>query len=125
MIFLELEDLLVIADRVVGPDAQVRDLGLLEAAVARPRATLLGEQAYPDLLHQAAALVQSVVMSHALIDGNKRLGLGALIAFLGMNGVTLGCSNDEAYEFVMAVAEGSLADVDRIAMRIGRLCRQP
>lgn len=115
MIFLDVDDLIVIARRVAGPDVRVRDAGLLEAAVARPRATVLGDVAYRDLPSKAAALLHSVVTNHALVDGNKRLGLGALVAFLGMNGVHLSCTNDEAYEFVVAVADGTLADVDAIA----------
>lgn len=74
MIFLDLEDLLHIAERVL-PTVEVRDAGLLQAAAARPEASTLGEDAYPSLHQKAAALLPSVVRSHALVDGTKLLGL--------------------------------------------------
>ena len=117
MIFLEVEDLLHIAERIL-PSVQVRDLGLLEAAVARPHASAFGEDAYPSVHQKAAALLHSLVRNHALVDGNKRLGLAALIAFYGMNGLRLTFSNDGAYESVVAVAAGDLDDVALIAEQV-------
>jgi death-on-curing protein len=76
----------------------VRDAGLLEAPAARTQKTAFGEDAYSTLEEKAAALAQSVARSHALVDGNKRLTLGALIAFLGVNGHRLTLTNDEAYD---------------------------
>ena len=93
-------------------------MGLLEAAASRPTATAFGEDAYPDLRTKAAALLHSVVTSHPLVDGNKRLGLAATIAFLGVNGRRLQLTNDEAYELVMEVAAGELDDVGVIAGRL-------
>lgn len=115
MIYLDLEDLLLIAARVVDGDVQVRDVGLLESAAHRPRTTVFGSDAYPRLHQKAAALLHSVVANHALVDGNKRLGLASVIAFLGLNGWRLTLTNDEAYDLVIAVAAGDLADVDEIA----------
>ena len=114
MIFLDEEELLSIAGRVVD-EVKVRDQGLLSSAVARPQASAFGEDAYPDLESKAAALLQSLVRNHPLIDGNKRLGLAAAIAFLGMNGRRLTLSNDEAYDFVIAVATGQLSEIDAMA----------
>ena len=96
----------------------VRDHGLLEAALARPRTTVLGEDAYPTLETKAAALLHSVVKNHALVDGNKRLSLASAIAFLGVNGRRLTFTNDEAYELIMAVASGTVDDVPTIAARL-------
>lgn len=115
MIYLDLEDLLLIAGRVVDGDVQVRDVGLLESAAHRPRTTVFGSDAYPSLHQKAGALLHSVVANHALVDGNKRLGLASVIAFLGLNGWRLTLTNDEAYELVIAVAAGDLADVAEIA----------
>ena len=115
MIHLDLEDLLHIARRTLGEEPEVRDYGLLEAALARPRASAFGEDAYPDIHAKAAALVHSVGRNHALVDGNKRLALAALIAFYGVNGVRLTLNNDEAYELVIDVATGRLDDVAQIA----------
>lgn len=115
MIFLELEDLLHVACKVLGGDPDVRDYGLLQAALARPQASVLGEDAYADLPTKAAALLHSLARNHALIDGNKRLALAATIAFLGVNGLRLTLTNDEAYRLVMAVATGESDDISAIA----------
>ena len=117
MILLDLEDLLHIAERVL-PAVEVRDAGLLEAAVARPRARAFGEAAYPTLHEKAAALLHSLARSHALVGGNKRLGLATIVAFYGMNGFRLTFTNDEAYNLVIAVAAGELDDVISIAERL-------
>jgi death on curing protein len=117
VIYLGLDDLLYVAQRVL-PAVEVRDIGLLESALARPQATAFGAEAYRDLHPKAAALLHSVANDHALVDGNKRLALAAVIAFLGINGHRLTMTNDEAYELVMAVAAGELRDVDVIAERL-------
>lgn len=64
--------------------------------------------------------MHSVVRNHALVDGNKRLGLTALLVTLGINGRRLRWTNDEAYEFIIDIAEGDLDDVTVIAQRIAR-----
>ena len=109
---LTLDDLLIFTELLgAGP---VRDPGLLDAAVARPRSRVFGEDAYATLETKAAALLHSVCRNHALVDGNKRLGLLATVTFLRANGVDFRLSNLEAFELVMRVAEGS-ADLDDIA----------
>jgi death-on-curing protein len=117
VIYLDLDDLLHIAHRTLG-EAHVRDVGLLEAALARPRSTAFGEDIYSSIHGKAAALLHSVARNHALVDGNKRLALAATIAFLGLNGIRLTLTNDEAYELVMAVAAGDVNEVDIIAARL-------
>lgn len=114
MIYLDADDLIHIADRVIGKNL-VRDRGLLESAAFRPQATAFGHDAYPSLVEKAAALLHSVAMNHALVDGNKRLALAGTIAFLGMNGRRLTLTNDEAYDLIMSVASGTLRDVAGIA----------
>lgn len=118
MIYLRLDEVMAVARAVVGQEVGVRDVGLIEAAIARPQTTVFGVDAYPSLEEKAAALLHSIVKNHALVDGNKRLGLGALIAFLGMNGRRLTMTNDEAYDFVMSVADGTLDEVSEIAGRL-------
>ncbi len=115
MIFLDLESLLHVASRTLGGDPAVRDYGLLESALARPQASAFGEDAYPDIHQKAAALLHSLARNHPLVDGNKRTALAATIAFLGMNGIRLTLSNDDAYDLVMSVATGALEDVSSIA----------
>lgn len=112
--YLFLEHLLHIARRTVGA-VEVRDIGLLESAAARPRTSVFGEDAYPGLLPKAAALVHSIAKNHALVDGNKRLALAALIGFLGVNGMRLTLSNDEAYDLIIDIITGGLDDADAIA----------
>lgn len=120
MIFLDLDSLLHIASRVLDGEPVVRDYGLLEAALARPRASAFGEDAYPGVHEKAAALLHSVARNHALVDGNKRLALSATLAFLGMNGIRLTFTNDEAYDLVIDVATGRLDDVAAIAAALER-----
>lgn len=117
MIHLDLDDLLHVAARTLG-EVQVRDIGLLESALARPRSAAFGEDAYPSIHGKAAALLHSLARNHALVDGNKRLAFAATIAFYGVNGLRLTLSNDEAYDLVVAVAAGRLDDVDVIATRL-------
>jgi len=115
VIFLDLEDLLHVAERATGGPVEVRDIGLLESAAARPRASAFGADAYPTLHDKAAALLHSIVRNHALVDGNKRLGLASVIAFYGLNGRRLTMTNDQAYDLVIAVAVGEVDDVAQIA----------
>ena len=120
MIYLTLPELLHVAERALGSEPQVRDAGLLESALARPQATAFGVDAYPDLDAKAAALLHSLARNHGLIDGNKRLALAGAIAFYGINGRRLTLSNDEAYDLVIAVADGTLDAVEEIAARLAR-----
>lgn len=120
MILLTLDELILVAERALGQAAVIRDAGLLESALARPRATAFGADAYPTLEEKAAAFVHSLVRNHALVDGNKRLGLSGLIVLLGVNGRRLRWTNDEAYEFIIEIAEGRLDDVQVIAELITR-----
>lgn len=103
------------AERAIGEEPRIRDAGLLESALARPRASAFGVEVYDTLELKAAALVHSLARNRALVDGNKHLTLGALIAFLGMNGRRLTWRNDEAYDVVVAVAAGEFDDVVGIA----------
>jgi death on curing protein len=118
VIYLTLPELLHVAERALGREPPVRDIGLLEAAVARAQATVFGADAYPDLDAKAAALLHSLARNHALLDGNKRLSLAALIAFYGVNGRRLTLTNDDAYDLVIAVATGELDAVEDIATRL-------
>lgn len=109
--FLDLEDLLRLV-RALGA-GPVRDVGLLDAACARPRATAFGREAYPTIHGKAAALLHSLVRNHALVDGNKRLGWLAAVVFLDVNGYLVAAADEDVFRLVMAVAEGSI-DVDEI-----------
>ena len=86
---LTVEQALRIARTAVGGPIEVRDIGLLESAVHRPRASVLGQDAYPDLFTKAAALLHSLAGNHPLVDGNNRLAWLATYVFLAKNGVEL------------------------------------
>lgn len=115
---LDVDDLLGLAVALLGDPPPVRDMGLLASAAARPRSSAFGEDAYPDVWTKAAALLQSIVKDHPLIDGNKRLSWLATAVFLTLNGVDpTTVSNDDVVEFVMDAAAGS-HDVDELARRL-------
>jgi death on curing protein len=110
--YLDLEDLLVFTRLLdAGP---VRDVGLLDAAAARARSTVFGQDAYPTVELKAAALIHSICRNHALIDGNKRLALVAGATFLRLNGRRFALSQDQAFDLIMQVAEGAV-DLPEIA----------
>jgi death on curing protein len=115
VIYLTLPELLHVAERAISSEVVIRDHGLLESALGRPQATVFGRDAYPTLDLKAAALLHSLARNHALVDGNKRLALAAIIAFYGLNGRRLTFTNDAAYELVMNVASGDLDQVADIA----------
>lgn len=105
MEYLTTEDLLELAaDLGVGP---VQDLGLLDSAAHRPRASVFGRDAYPDIDAKAGALLESIVVNYPLVDGNKRLGWLAVVVFYGLNGIDLQAPDDAAYDLVIAVTSGT------------------
>lgn len=106
--FLIFEDVLSIADGVL-PEVAIRDVGLIQSAVARPQTTVFGDLAYPSLMLQAAALLHSLARNHPLMDGNMRLAWSAMRVFLLMNSVDLDYDIDAAEEFVLSVARGEMA----------------
>lgn len=119
--YLDIEDLLALAGRLLGEPPPVRDLGLLGSAAGRPAASAFGQDAYPDIWHKAAALLHSLVKSHPLVDGNKRLGWLATAVLLELNGVdATGADNEDVYELVMAVAAGRQS-VAEIALGLRRI----
>lgn len=95
-------------------------MGLLESALARPRASAFGKDAYPTIHEKVAALLHSLARNHALVDGNKRLALAATIAFYGMNGMRLTLTNEQAYDLVIDVATGDVDDPSAIAVVLSR-----
>ena len=108
--YLDAEDLVELARRLLGNPPPVRDLGLLGAAAARPQASAFGEDAYPDIWSKAGALLHSIVSNHPLVDGNKRLGWLATAVFLELNDASVSnAANDAVYDLVMAVATGELS----------------
>jgi death-on-curing protein len=111
--FLTLHDVLTLhASRIAryGGRPGVRDLGLLESALAVPAATFGGRFLHGNLSEMAAAYLFHLVKDHPFIDGNKRTGLAAAIAFLGLNGAELHADPDELADLVVGVAAGNVSD---------------
>ncbi|MFF8376907.1 type II toxin-antitoxin system death-on-curing family toxin [Streptomyces sp. NPDC015661] len=121
-VYLSAEDVLLVAEHAVDDQkVVVRDAGLLESAVHRPSAAMFGEEAYPDLLDKAAALLQSLAINHPFIDGNKRTAWLSCVTFLAMNGVQLRPDIDAAERLVIAVATGETDEVKAIAQGLREL----
>lgn len=107
--FPSIDDLVLAATRALGHSPEVRDWGLLDAALSRAKATVFGKDAYPGLHDKAAALMHSLTRNHALVDGNKRLAWVATFGFYWINGALLTApSVDEGEKFVVAIAAGEL-----------------
>lgn len=119
--FLDLDDVIEIARRLLGDPPPIRDAGLLGSAVARPQTTIGQEDAYPTVWLKGAALLQSIVCNHALIDGNKRLGWVATAVFLEVNGSSVAtAANGDVYDLVMKVAS-TKTEIADIARQLERL----
>ncbi|WP_329107402.1 Fic family protein [Micromonospora sp. NBC_01699] len=120
--YLEVDDLVEIASIVLGGTPQVRDFGLLSSAVVRPATVVFGHEAYPDPWSKVGALLHSVCMNHALVDGNKRLAWAAARVFLALNGIRIqDVDVDQAEALVMSVARGELTEVSAIAHELRKL----
>ncbi|MDQ2677727.1 MAG: Fic family protein [Actinomycetota bacterium] len=116
--FLDLDDVIGLAQRLLGDPAPIRDAGLLGSAVARPQTSVGGDDAYPTVWSKAAALLQSIVANHALIDGNERLGWLATAVFLEINDASVtAATNDDVVDLVMSVAS-SASTIEEIAARL-------
>lgn len=122
IIYLDLDDLVEIAGLILGSPPRVRDYGLLSSSVARPSTVAFGHEAYPEVWEKAAALLHSLCMNHALIDGNKRLAWAATRVFLAINDVPLrDVEVDAAEALMLSVAGGQLNEVADIARELRKL----
>ena len=107
-VFLDIENVLLIHEEQLpryGGSPGIRDRGLLESAVAMPRATAGGEFAHEDLFAMAAAYAFHIAQNQPFVDGNKRTGLLAAIVFLDLNGIALSDPEERLYDAMMAIAE--------------------
>ena len=120
MKYLTVQEVLELAEVACGTQPiAVRDLGLLDSAVHRPRSQMFGMEAYPDLLEKAAALLHSLVVNHPFVDGNKRTAWMCTAVFLDVNGIeVLDIDQDEAFKLVLSIACGAIDDVADIARRL-------
>ncbi len=109
--FLTVEEVLYLHQRLIrdhGGEYGLRDPGLLESAVAQPAMTAFGRLLHPTIPDQAGAYLFHLVMGHAFLDGNKRIGLHAALVFLTTNGWTVGGTADDWYHLTMGVADGTV-----------------
>lgn len=113
MIFYLITDLL--AEALIEQGFYLKDAGLLDSALNRPRAIVFREDAYKGLDLKAAAMTQSIIKNHPMDDGNKRSSWFALNSFLELNGYTLSASQTEAFDFVIGVATDLLSLEDAAA----------
>jgi len=118
MIYLELEDILVIRDRLSEAHADRFEImsphGLL-SALAAPRRSAFGAEAFPTLSDKAGALVYALIQNHPFWDGNKRIATGALQLFLARNRAGLAADAPAIKSFTSAIARGALRDRDLVA----------
>lgn len=106
---MDLEDALYVVQHF---GFHMRDVGLLQSALARPATTVAGEEAYLGLPLKAATLLESVARNHALIDGNKRTAWTLMVVFLGLNGFRHNFPTDAAFDLVVGVASGSIGLIE-------------
>lgn len=116
-LWIEVRDVLAIHDRLLafhGGAAGLRDRGLLESALARPRQ----HHAYagkPDIVEMAALYTAGIVRDHPFVDGNKRTGFVIGILFLELHGFDFKASEEDATQAVLALAGGSLDEASYAA----------
>jgi death-on-curing protein len=112
--YLDLEDALQLISRA---GFYVKDLGLLDSALARPRTTLFGEDAYRTIELKGAAMMHSLIKNHPMVDGNKRTSWFMLTSFLFINGYHLEMSTDQALRLTLGLATDEL-NLDEAAAMI-------
>jgi len=113
--YLDIEDFMgMIRVLGIGP---VRDIGLLDSAVNRPRSSVFGEDAYQTIDLKAAALLHSLTKNHALVDGNKRIAWLCTVVFCDLNNYTSSLTDNEAFDLVREIASSHM-EVATIANRL-------
>ncbi len=118
MRYLSAEQVLFIHARLIdetGGSHGLRDAGLLQSAVARPRATFGEHDLYAEIFHKAAALLESLMRNHPFIDGNKRTAISSAAIFLRMNGLHLNVSQADIVRFSVDFATRKASYDDAVA----------
>jgi death on curing protein len=111
MRFLTLLEVLELHHQIIdqsGGALGIRDIGLLESAIAQPLMMFSGEDLYPSMIEKAIAIGFSIIMNHPFVDGNKRTGHAAMEVFLILNGMEISASVDEQEQIILAVASGKI-----------------
>lgn len=108
---LSKEQILMLHSQLIeeyGGSDGVRDYNLLDSALENPFQSFGGEELYPTLQAKAARLGYGLIKNHCMIDGNKRIGIHAMLVFLAINGIEIDYTQKELYETILAIADGSL-----------------
>ena len=121
---MTIDQVLEINAEMMGGRHALRDRALLESAVARPQASAFGVDAYPDLVSKAAALLHSLVLNHAFVDGNKRTAVLSTLVFVDLNGCEIRWDQQEALKFLLRLADHQLELDDVIAFLRDRMHRK-
>ncbi len=111
MLFLTLDDILESHQNQIetyGGSHGIRDIGLLESAIAQPEASFGGQYLHADIFEMAAAYLYHLVMNHPFVDGNKRVGLEASLIFLEINDKDLSASDEELVDLVLKTTAGQV-----------------
>ncbi len=104
---------LIIAE--TGGSAELRDIGLLDSALEGIFQTFGGEELYPTKEEKGARLGYTLISNHAFVDGNKRIGMYVMLTFLEVNGIHMGCTNEDVIEAGLGVASGKMSYEELLA----------
>lgn len=117
MKYLSVKDVLLLHQLAIdesGGSHGLRDLGLLESAIARPQSSFGGQDLYPDIFLKAGALIHGLLRNHAFVDGNKRTSVYSAMTFLELNGYKFTAKNKQVVLFALKVENEKLS-VEQIA----------
>ena len=106
---LDIKEVLSIHERLIqefGGASGLKDIGLLESAISRPYQTFDGNELYDSVEEKASAILESILINHPFVDGNKRTGYTLYRLLLLSANVDIDATEDERYDFVISVAEG-------------------
>lgn len=110
MIILSKEQIILLHEQLIestGGEHGILNEGLLESSIYAPFQSFGGEDIYPTIYQKAARLCYGLVMNHAFVDGNKRIGVHAMLVFLSLNQINLTYSQKELYEIILDIASGA------------------
>jgi death-on-curing protein len=115
MRYLSFDEVVLLHSRLIaqsGGAHGLRDRGALESAVAQPEASFGGEDLYPTLAEKAAALGHALIQNHPFVDGNKRIGHGAMEVFLLLNSYEIEATVDDQENVIIGVASGKISRIE-------------
>ncbi len=115
MTFLRLENIILFHEKIIkktGGSVGIRDRGLIESALNRAFVTYDGKDLYPSIIEKISVIAQSLISNHGFIDGNKRIGIAAMLVMLKMKNVKVSYKQQELIELGLKTAEGFMKEKD-------------